>query len=213
MKTDELVTLLATGDVAVKAHAAARRFSIGLGAGLLGATLLMLGLLGLRPDLAQAVMLPMFWVKLGFAGAMVVVSLVASLRLARPGARLNRLPVALASPILAIWLLAAFALGQTPAGQRLAMLLGETWAVCPFLIAMLSVPIFAATMWIMRGLAPTNLPLAGASAGLLSGSLAALVYCLHCPEMSAPFIGTWYLLGMLIPTAIGALLGNRLLRW
>lgn len=29
----------------------------------------------------------------------------------------------------------------------------------------------------------------------------------------APFIGFWYLLGMLIPTAVGALLGARLLRW
>jgi len=39
------------------------------------------------------------------------------------------------------------------------------------------------------------------------------MYSLHCPEMEAPFIGFWYLLGMLIPTAVGALLGPRLLRW
>jgi hypothetical protein len=31
--------------------------------------------------------------------------------------------------------------------------------------------------------------------------------------MTAPFIGVWYLLGMLIPSAVGALLGPRLLRW
>jgi len=36
---------------------------------------------------------------------------------------------------------------------------------------------------------------------------------LHCPELTAPFIGVWYLLGMLIPTAIGAMLGPRLMRW
>lgn len=213
MKTEELASLLAKGDIAVKRHVAARRFSIGIGLGVLAATLLMLGLLGVRPDLRHAVMLPMFWVKLGFAGAMAMGSLAACLRLARPGARLHRIPLALASPILAIWILAGFVLSQTASGQRLAMLLGATWAVCPFLIAMLSIPIFAAIMWVMRGLAPTNLPLAGAAAGLLSGSLGALVYCLHCPEMAAPFIGTWYLLGMLIPTAAGALLGNRILRW
>jgi len=39
------------------------------------------------------------------------------------------------------------------------------------------------------------------------------VYSLHCPELAAPFIGFWYLLGMLIPTAVDALLGPRLLRW
>ncbi|HWT72548.1 MAG TPA: NrsF family protein, partial [Oxalicibacterium sp.] len=38
-------------------------------------------------------------------------------------------------------------------------------------------------------------------------------YCLHCPELAAPFVGFWYVLGMLIPTAAGALLGPRVLRW
>jgi hypothetical protein len=78
---------------------------------------------------------------------------------------------------------------------------------------MLSVPVFVAVMLAMKGLAPTRLRLAGAAAGLASGSLGALVYTLHCPEMAAPFLSIWYLLGVLIPTGIGALLGPRLLRW
>ena len=65
----------------------------------------------------------------------------------------------------------------------------------------------------MKGLAPTRLALAGAAAGLLAGAGGALIYALHCPEMAAPFLAIWYLLGMLIPTAVGALLGPRLLRW
>ena len=65
----------------------------------------------------------------------------------------------------------------------------------------------------MKGLAPTRLRWAGAAAGLLAGAGGALVYALHCPEMAAPFIGIWYLLGMLIPTTIGALVGPRVLRW
>ena len=40
-----------------------------------------------------------------------------------------------------------------------------------------------------------------------------LVMHLHCPEMAAPFVAVWYLLGMLIPAAVGALIGKRLLRW
>ena len=54
---------------------------------------------------------------------------------------------------------------------------------------------------------------AGAASGFAAGSIGALVYTLHCPELAAPFLGIWYLLGMLIPTAIGAWLGPRLLRW
>jgi hypothetical protein len=65
----------------------------------------------------------------------------------------------------------------------------------------------------MKELAPTRLRLAGFSAGLLSGAVAAVVYCLHCPELGAPFVGFWYLLGMLIPASIGAFLGESFLRW
>jgi len=75
------------------------------------------------------------------------------------------------------------------------------------------VPVFAATLWAMKGLAPTRPALAGAAAGLLAGAMAALVYALHCPEMEAPFIGVWYVVGMLIPAAAGALLGPLVLRW
>jgi len=81
------------------------------------------------------------------------------------------------------------------------------------LIALLSVPVFAAVMRTMKNLAPTRLRLAGFAAGLLSGAVAAVVYCLHCPEMGAPFIALWYLLGTLIPAGIGALLGDKVLRW
>ncbi|MBI2289062.1 MAG: DUF1109 family protein [Betaproteobacteria bacterium] len=35
----------------------------------------------------------------------------------------------------------------------------------------------------------------------------------ECHSESVPFIGIWYLLGMLIPTALGAMIGPRLLLW
>jgi hypothetical protein len=40
-----------------------------------------------------------------------------------------------------------------------------------------------------------------------------MAYCLHCPEMSPAFWSTWYLLGMAIPTVVGALIGPRVFRW
>jgi hypothetical protein len=65
----------------------------------------------------------------------------------------------------------------------------------------------------MKGLSPTRLLLAGAAAGLLAGAIGAAVYALHCPEVEAPFIAIWYVIGMFIPAFFGALLGPRLLRW
>jgi hypothetical protein len=62
-------------------------------------------------------------------------------------------------------------------------------------------------------MAPTRLRLAGAAAGLLAGGVAATVYGLHCQEMTAAFVVTWYSLGVAASVAVGALLGPRLLRW
>jgi hypothetical protein len=39
------------------------------------------------------------------------------------------------------------------------------------------------------------------------------VYALHCPELAAPFIAIWYVIGMAAPVVLGAALGPRLLRW
>jgi hypothetical protein len=213
MRTDDLVNMLATGVEAIEPHVAARRFSMGLSWGAAGAGLLMLLLLGVRRDLGVAVMLPMFWVKVLFVACLLGVSLIAAIRLSQPGRQLQWLPGILAAPVLAMWVLAVIAVNRTEPVQRAELFWGDTWAFCPPLIAMLSIPVFIGVLWAMKELAPTQLRLAGAAAGLLSGSTAALVYCLHCPELAAPFVGFWYLLGMLIPTLVGASLGARLLRW
>ena len=213
MRTDDLVTMLAVGAGAVQPDQAVRGYATALGWGALGAALLMGALIGPRPDLAAAVLLPMFWVKLAFVACLAAAGWLAAWRLSRPGLRLAWVPGALAAPVLAMWLLAAVVLARADAAQRAGMFFGDTWNSCPFLVAMLSAPVFVAVVWAMKGLAPTRLRLAGAAAGLLSGAVGALVYSVHCPEMEAPFIGFWYLLGMLIPAAAGALLGPRLLRW
>lgn len=213
MKTDDLVSLLATGVEPVERHAVGRRYAIAVGVGIVAAAVLLLSLLGVRPDLAEAARLPMFWVKLAFVASLAWASLAVTLRLARPGVRLRWSPAAIVLPVLAIWGLGGAELAQASPTERAALLFGTTWSACPWLIATLSIPVFIAAFWAMRGLAPTQPPLAGAASGLLAGTVGALVYCLHCPELGAPFLGVWYLIGMLIPAAAGAVLGTRWLRW
>ena len=213
MKTDELIALLANGAEAVGPHALQRRYVTALGWGAFGTTLMMAILLGVRPDLAEAARLPMFWAKLAFPAAILAGALLAVLRLSRPGGRLGHAPSVIAAPVLAMWLLAAVVLLAAAPGERRELILGISAASCPFTIALLAVPLFGAVLWAMKGLAPTRLVLAGAAAGLLAGAGGALVYALYCPEMAAPFIGIWYLLGMLLPAVAGALFGPRLLRW
>lgn len=213
MKTNDLVTMLATGADPVATDAAARRLAIAIVLGAVSAGLLMDFLLGVRHDLDHAVAQPMFWVKSGYVLSLAAAGLLAVARLARPGFRLTGVVFAVALPVLLIWILGVFALtGATPAEREL-LLFGYSWTYCPILIATLSLPTFVAVIWAVKGLAPTRLRLAGAAAGLVAGAMGAVVYSLHCTEMGAPFLGSWYLLGVLTPTIIGTLIGPRLLRW
>jgi hypothetical protein len=213
MKTDDLIEMLATGpDVAVARRPAGRSILLVLGALSLSA-ILMAATLGLRAELAQAALLPAFWLKAVFSIAIAGAGAMATRRLSAPGAPTAMLPLLVAAPIVLVWLAAALVLMQAAPEVRAELFWGSTWRYCPLLIALMALPVFAVSMKLMRELAPTRLRLAGAAAGLASGGAAAVVYCLHCPEMSAAFVGFWYLLGMLIPTAIGALIGPRVLAW
>lgn len=213
MRTEELTVLLATGAGTVDSRVIERRVAAALGWGAAFALILMILFLGGRDDLSQALLLPKFWLKVLFAAALVMAGLMLLRRLARPGASLGTAAGWVASPFIALWALALFVLGNAPTEQRLGLVLGQTWMLCPWLIAMLSMPLLAGLLWALQAAAPTRPALAGAGAGLLSGAVATLVYCIHCPEMEAPFLAVWYVLGILMPAAIGAFLGSRWLRW
>ena len=213
MKTDDLVALLAADTVPAPRRAASRRIAIALLVGLPLAALIMHVEYGVRRDLVQAMFWPMFWVKLLVPGAIAVAGFVALQRLARPGVRLRLGWLGLLLPVLLLWALAVVSYLLAPESQRPGMVWGQTWRTCAMNIGIISVPIFAAAMVALKSLAPTQPALAGACAGALAGAAAAAVYALHCPELAAPFLAIWYVIGMALPAIAGALLGPRLLRW
>jgi len=213
MKTDDLITMLATGAPPVEWSAPVRRFAGPLGWGLFGATLLMALTLGVRADIAQAMQLPMFWIKLVVPATAALASLRLATRLVCPGMGPGRAPVVLGGLLLLAWISAAVTLLAAAPAARPELIFGQTWKTCPFSIALLSLPLLMAAFRAMKDLAPIRLRLAGGSAGLLAGSASAAIYALHCPEMAAPFLGIWYVLGIFIPAAFGAALGPWLLRW
>lgn len=213
MKTEELVGLLAAGESGIPANAVSKRFVVALAWSIPLAALIMASVYGVRSDLAQAMGGTMFWTKLAFAGALALFASISTERLGRPGMRVGLAWAGLAAPLLLLWLVAVVAIATAEPAQRAELIFGSTWKTCPFNIALISLPLFAATLWFMKGLAPTQRMLAGASAGLLAGALATLIYAFHCPESAAPFVGIWYVLGISIPTAAGAALGPRVFRW
>jgi len=214
VKTDELISLLATGTEAVDARLPVRRFFVAVLAGMIVATLLTSAWLGVRPTLVRDFPVPMFWVKESFCASLGVAGLVAAFRVGRPGFHLGWVwAAAVATPVIVLWLLAAAALLVADPGSRSELIFGHTARVCSVRIALISIPLFVGVFAAMRGFAPTRLRLAGAAGGFAAGSVGALVYSLHCPELAAPFLGLWYVMGILIPTAVGAWVGAQALRW
>jgi hypothetical protein len=213
VKTEDLVSMLSTGVAPVDPKRVGWRYLLAVGGGSLAALALMATTLKLNPALPQELSEPMFWVRETFCASLGVIGIVGTARLARPGRPLGLIPVGIALPVIAMWALAAVILLTAPSPSRAQLIFGRTARVCPFLIAMIAAPPFFALIWALRGLAPTRLRLTGGIAGFAAGSIGALAYSLHCPELAAPFIGIWYLLGITICATLGVWAGPRLLRW
>jgi hypothetical protein len=146
-------------------------------------------------------------------GILVVVSAIAVLRLAQPGASIGRvLWVAALVPAIMVAAL-GFEMASVPRVQWLDRLAGVHWYVCVLNMVLLSLPITAALLVGLRFGAPTRPTIAGAGAGLLGGAVAASLYISHCPDDSPIFVAAWFTLAIVIATGIGALAGSRLLRW
>ncbi len=213
MKTDELVSMLATGVAPVPRRAAHRRLALAVSLGLPLSLLILLVDYGVRRDLVQVMFWPMFWVKVLFPACIAVSGFVMLNRLARPGVRVHQSWLGSALPVLLVWALATIAWSHAPPEARMPMLMGATWKSCAFSICWIGLPVFVAAMVAMRSLAPTHPALAGAAVGALAGGAGAAVYALHCMELAAPFLAVWYVGGIALAVAIGAAVGSRLLRW
>lgn len=213
MRTEDLVAALAADARPVDAARAGRRFAVRLAVSPLLALGLMLVLFGVRADLAASAGDPMFWLKVAVPAALFAAAWTMLYRLGHPGMRLGHSTSAAIAPVALLWAVGLLVLWQASPGERLPLVLGQTWRECPFAIALLSLPVFVAALRALRGLAPTRLRRAGAAAGLLAGAAGGFAYAFHCPESAPPFQAVWYVAGMLVPTLAGAALGPRLLRW
>ncbi|HZZ68644.1 MAG TPA: DUF1109 domain-containing protein, partial [Phenylobacterium sp.] len=116
-------------------------------------------------------------------------------------------------PFAVVALMALARIAQAAPETRQALLMGDTWMLCPWRIAAIGLPVLAGAVWAVRGLAPTRLSLTGFAAGGCAGALGAMIYSVACNETSAPFLAIWYTLGMVLVAVLGALAGSRLLRW
>ncbi|WP_416758612.1 NrsF family protein [Roseateles sp. So40a] len=213
MKTEDLIGMLARDASPVPTRVGERRFAIALVIGVLLALAWVQTAFGIRADLGQVMATPAFWQKVAMPLAVAATGLIVVFRLGHPGARMNGWWLGVWLPVSLLWIWAAAVLWMAEPQARMPLVLGSTWRTCVFNVTATSLPIGAALLWALRGLAPTRPVLTGAAAGWLAGAVGACVYALHCPEMAAPFVAIWYVLGMGMSAALGAWAGRSWLRW
>ena len=210
MNTESLIQELAadaTGPVVPIGHTLLR--ALGLGAFL---TTLSLLILHPRTDIAQALFTVPFIFKLALMVSLAGTAAFFLVETARPvparrrGRSLLLAPLLLAGAVI-------IELATAPADAWPSLLVGHNAAHCLTLIPLLSMVPLACLLSALRRGAAGNPGLAGATAGLAAGAVAALVYALTCPDDSPLFIATWYSIAIAIVTAVSAYAGSRLLRW
>ena len=212
MKTDALIESLSEEVRPVPRNGRVLRLGLGILAGSIVTLILIALALGIRPDLETAMRGHTSWMKWAYTGSLGIGALAMTARLARPEAfRLGRFwPLLIPSALLAI--VGTIEMARVPTGAWMAMWLGQSGKICRWLLLILSARIFIGLLWSFRHLAPTRLRAAGAAAGLAAGAWAVTFYCLHCPEVSAIIVLTWYTLSMVLAAGAGALIGPSVLR-
>ena len=102
MKTDDLVAMLSTGNVAVPRRSASGRIGLAVLAGLPVSLFILFAEYGMRRDIVQAMFWPMFWVKVVFPLCIAAAGFVAVQRLARPGVPARHAWTGAALPVIGI---------------------------------------------------------------------------------------------------------------
>jgi hypothetical protein len=212
MRTDQLIRALAA-DHGIPAATVRAHLGVAVGAGLAIGALLFALLLGPRPDFAAAVAEPRFIFKFVVVLTLAAIAAALVLRLAQPGTGTGLWKLALLAvpALLACGVTAELAV--IPASSWITKLIGTNWRYCLTYIPLLAAPFLVAALIALRHGAPTRPAVTGAIAGLLAGGLGAALYAGHCTDDSPLFVATWYSIAIAGVTIIGAIAGNRLLRW
>lgn len=142
MKTDDLVTMLATGVTPVSSQATGRPMLLALLADVPVSLAMLLFGFGLRSDLMQVIDLPMFWVKLAFPLCIAVAAFLIVHRLGLPGVQVRQAWWGLAVPVVVVFVMAVTTWLSAPVADRLPLLMGVSWRSCTLSISLMAMPIF-----------------------------------------------------------------------
>ncbi len=213
MKTDDLITAM-VADNATVSPPISRTMWIAIAAGAVLAAAVFANLLAVRSDFFYAISHEArFIFKFVFTLGLGIPALMLVHRLSRPDGRPGSLKYALTLPVLMLAAAIVMELYALPADHWSVSAMGSMPVACMKYIPMLSLAPLAAILFALRHGAPANPSMAGAAAGLLAATIGATLYASFCVDDSPLFLAIWYVAGMAIVTAAGAIIGARVLKW
>lgn len=210
MKTDELINLLSKDGPPRKRLWAT--LALGAAVAILIAATLFFAAVGFRPDIAQAVQTVRFLFKFVVTISLAATGVLVSFKLCRPDRDLRSSTALLVSPVL-LACAVGIELLVLPSGSWVSKLIGHNSRNCLTLIPVLSIGPLICFMIVLRQGAPSNPGGTGAIAGLAASGIAATFYAANCNDDSPLFVATWYPIAILSVTAVGYLIGRRVLKW
>ncbi len=213
MKTDDLIKAL-VADTVTAQPAISQTLTAAVAAGAFASLVYFLWQFGLRSDFSWvATNSPRFIFKFIVTLGVAIPAFLLVRQLARPEAAAGRSFWLLAvAPVLLAAAICCELIG-IPRDHWAVYMIGSNSFACMTVIPMLSLAPLAAILYALRQGAPSNPALAGAAGGLLSAAIGATLYATHCVDDSPLFVGLWYPIGFAVMTALGAIIGSRVLKW
>ncbi|MHC6224995.1 NrsF family protein [Pseudomonas sp. X10] len=213
MRTDELIHQLSAqaGQTAIKNHAVMpfdRALGLSLMLSLVGALLVVIGLSGVRPDLFAMLTTWVFQFKVVAMALLVWGGIILVRACGIPGVAVR--------PVRALLPGVLFLLAGVIFDRSGFPLLGERQFSAPLCVGVIVAAALPGLIFILAGLRrgiPTRLSSAGAISGILSGSLAAMVYTIACVNDGPLFVAIWYVAAISISAGVGAVAGRYALAW
>ena len=211
MKTDQLVAAL-VADRKGPVWSPGRLMAAAIATGGFASLAIFAVEFGPRVDLAAAFGTWRFDLKLVLVLVALAAAFGACSALARP-VRVGSLPRRLLPLVLLAVAALVLELAVLPQASWATRLIGSNALVCLTAIPLFALAPLAGLILALRRTAPASPTWSGAAAGALAAAAGAAIYAFHCFDDSPLFVLTWYSLAALPVIAIGALAGNRLLRW
>jgi hypothetical protein len=213
MKTDELINAIVADNANVN-PSIGQVIAAAFGIGIILAAIEFAYVLDVRPDFAHAITHePRFIFKFVFTIGLAIPAAILVARLSRPDGKGGLARLLIALPVIMLIIAVLLEMFALPPDHWMISALGTMPGACMTYIPLISIAPFVAILAALRFGAPANPVAAGAAAGLVSAAIGAAFYAAFCIDDSPMFVAIWYVAGISIVTALGALAGKLMLRW